>query len=340
MGTYRTGVVGITGYTGVELARLLTAHPMFDLCYAAANTTAGSRYSDVWPGTKGLVDLPIQSLDVEAAGAECDLIFFALPHGHAARIAPGLLAASVCVVDLGADFRLEDPEVYRNAYGLEHASPDLLSQAVYGLVEWERQALESARLIANPGCYPTAVALAARPLVEAGLITGPIVANCMSGVSGAGRNPNRRNRYCEVAESVVAYGVGGGHRHTPEMEQSIGHSVCFTPHLVPINRGISATVQAHLARRISIGDIREHFVARYADETMVVLRDEAPSTSDVRGSNRAHLYVALDEERQMVTVISVIDNLIKGAAGQAIQAANVALGIPEATGLPLFPLVP
>jgi N-acetyl-gamma-glutamyl-phosphate reductase len=267
-------------------------------------------------------------------------VFLGMPHGHAARIMPDLLARGLLVVDLGADFRFRDASTYERAYGLAHPSPELLGAAVYGLPELDRESIRGARLIANPGCYPTAVALAAAPLVRAGLAGDWLVADCMSGVSGAGRTPNARNLYCETTDAARAYGLSGTHRHAPEIEQTLGVRVTFTPHLVPMNRGMVATVHARPSQPPSLAALRALYADAYAGEPMIVLRDDAPGTADARGSNRAHVHVTVDAERGTVTTVCVIDNLVKGASGQAVQAMNIALGLPEAAGLPLFPVLP
>lgn len=336
----RVGIAGVTGYTGVELLRFVTAHPSLDLTWIAAGQSAGQPLFGSWPALRDLVDGVIEPMDAERAIERCDVVFLALPHGHAASIAPTLLAARVTVVDLGADFRLRDPHVYREAYGLEHPSPELLQTAVYGLPELFRPALFGAKLIACPGCYPTAVTLAALPLVEAGLVGDLIIADCLSGVSGAGRSPGPRNVFCEVNEAARPYGMAGTHRHTPEMEQTLGVSVAFTPHLVPMSRGMIATVHMRPRSPMVTAEAREIYASRYSGDPMIVLRDEPPSTADVRGCNRAHIHVVADERRGLVTAVCAIDNLVKGAAGQAVQALNLALGLPEESGIPLFPLLP
>jgi N-acetyl-gamma-glutamyl-phosphate reductase len=336
----RAGIVGVSGYTGVVLARLVTDHPQLQLTYVAANKSAGLPLASVWPGFTGLNEATVEQADPDQMAQSCDVIFLALPHGHAATMAPSLLDHGLLVVDLSADFRLKESAVFAEAYGMEHPTPSLLNKAVYGLVEWARPALREARLIANPGCYPTAVGLSAKPLIGEGALTGPVIANCMSGVSGAGRKHNARNLYCEVAESAVAYGLAGTHRHTPEMEQFLDNPVVFTPHLIPVNRGMLATVQGQLAAGWDQKKLRELYQDVYGHEAMVVFRDEPPSTKDVRGSNRAHLAAAYDAKRGMVTISCAIDNLLKGASGQALQAANVALGLPEQMGLPLAPIFP
>lgn len=339
-----TGIVGVTGYTGVELVRLVAGHPGLNLVYGAAGATAGQPLDATWPALRGLVDLDVETIDVEmldggGIAERCEVVFLALPHGRSAALAPGLVDAGVRVVDLGADFRLA-AAAYPTWYGFDHPQPAWLERAVYGLPELNRAALPDARLIAGPGCYPTAVTLTALPLVE--LSSGPLIASCLSGVSGAGRNASDRTRFCETADSARPYAIGGTHRHTPEMERNLGTSVVFTPHLVPLNRGIVATVHAVIPADVSIDQqsLSERYVERYADEPMIVLRDEPPATADVRGTNRVHLHVAWDASRRVATAVGVIDNLVKGAAGQAVQALNVALGLPETAGLPLHPMLP
>ncbi|MFT7625242.1 MAG: N-acetyl-gamma-glutamyl-phosphate reductase [Myxococcota bacterium] len=340
---YRAGVVGASGYTGVELLRIVHQHPNLDLTWLAAGRAAGQPLIQSWPalqGIPGLDGMTLERLDVARAAACCDVVFLALPHGVSAGVAPDLLDAGVIVVDLGADFRLRDPASYARYYGAEHPCPERLPEAVYGLVELNRVALRGARLIANPGCYPTATALAATPLIEAGLAQPWLVADCLSGVSGAGRKASTRNLFCEVAESAGPYALGGTHRHVPEIEQTLGVQVTFTPHLVPMIRGMIATVHARLQTPISADALRARFAARYADEAMVVVRDEPPTTGDVLGCNRAHVYATFDAERGVATAVCAIDNVVKGAAGQAVQALNVALGLDEGAGLPIFPVLP
>lgn len=333
----RVGILGITGYTGYELVRLIAGHPSLELVFGGAGASAGTPLDQTWPGLTGLSDLQVEEVDQDAIAERCDVVFIALPHGHAATLAPTLVEGGVLVVDLGADFRLHDPSVYERYYGLKHPNQTWLPRATYGLPELSRQGLEGARLIASPGCYVTAVTLAALPLVRAGLLEGPLVASGLSGISGAGRSPGPKNLYCSVAESAQAYAVAGAHRHTPEMEQNLGVPVSFTPHLVPMNRGLLATLTMPVASSLSTEHLQSLYEDTYGREPLIVLRDEPPSTADVRGSCRAHLHLALDRERSMVTVVCALDNLLKGAAGQALQALNGSLGLPETTGLPLYP---
>ena len=338
------GIAGVSGYTGVELVRLITGHPRLRLAWIGGGRSAGSTLGASWPALRGLPDLADRLIapadDVEAISAACDAVFLALPHGHASHLAPRLLDLGVRVVDLGADFRLQDPEVYTRFYDVPHASPHLLPQAVYGLPELRRQALSEARLIANPGCYPTAVSLAASPLIEAGLVDGPLVASCVSGASGAGRTPGPRNAYCETTDAVRPYGLAGTHRHTPEIEQVLDHPTVFSPHVVPMARGMVATVHARLSRPLAPQAVADLYVARYGGEPFLTLVDTPPTTAEVRGTNRALLHVVADVARQTAVVVCVIDNLVKGASGQAVQCLNLALGLPETLGLPLHPLLP
>ena len=333
------GIIGITGYTGIELVRLIAQHPELNLVHGAAGSSAGRPLTAVWPSLTGLVDLNVESVVPSRIIDRCEVVFLAMPHGQAASLAPELIASGVTVIDLGADFRLKSPATYARYYGQEHPSPGLLDEAVYGLPERHREALLGARLVANPGCYPTAVTLAAHPLVS--LASPPLVASCLSGVSGAGRGAPERTRYCETADQAKAYGVGGTHRHTPEIEQNLGGAqVVFTPHLAPMSRGIVATVHVRHDNPIDPTSIQRLYAEAYADEPMIVLREEPPSTGDVRGSNRAHIHVCHDPERQTTTAICVIDNLLKGAAGQAVQALNAVYGFPEDTGLPMHAVLP
>ena len=340
----RVGIAGVSGYTGVELVRLLSAHPDVQIAAVTADRSAGQPLDRAWPGLTGLSALGLSALSVEptdaaSLGARCDVVFLALPHGVSASVAAGVLAQGARIIDLGADFRLRDAARYAEVYKLTHPCPELLSEAVYGLPEQNREAIRGARLVANPGCYPTATAIAALPLVEEGLASW-LVADCLSGISGAGRSPGPRNLYCEVQESVTAYGVAGGHRHGPEIAQILGRPLVFTPHLVPMVRGMLATVHTQLTRDLDTAALRAIYAARYADHPMVVLRDEPPQSADVRGTNRVHVHVNVNKADGVATVVSVIDNLVKGASGQAIQNMNLAFGLPETRALPLFPLLP
>ena len=333
---FRVGVVGATGYTGAELLRLLCGHPHLAVGVVTSRAEAGRPVADVFPNLRGRLDLSYSDLDL-AALAACDAVFFATPNGTAMRHAPALLDAGVRVIDLAADFRLRDPAAWERWYDMPHACPHLLAEAVYGLPELHRDAIRGARLIANPGCYPTAVTLGLLPLVEAGILApGALIADVKSGVSGAGRNVRQNLLFSEVAESFKAYNVFA-HRHQPEIVQTLGAragvapELVFVPHLVPMVRGIHATLYARLA--VPDADLGALYAQRYAGEPFVqVLPAGAhPETREVRGANDCR--IAVHRDGAQVVVLSVIDNLVKGAAGQAIQNLNLMLGLPETAGL-------
>jgi len=306
------GIVGVTGYTGIELLRLVLAHPELQLSYLAA--TRALSLEESWPGLGGLGLPDVKIFSAAEAAACCEVVFTAVPHAHAPEVVPALVQAGVGVVDLCDLYRLS-------------------ADAVYGLVEMNRDQLPGARLVANPGCYATATSLAALPLRNH---TDFVVANCLSGVSGAGRKSGSRNLYCEVADSAVAYGVSGQHRHNAELQRHLGIPFAFTPHLAPMNRGMLATVVART--QLTQGDAQHLYTEFYANSPLVLMRDTPPATNQVRGSARAHVFVSVDQG--VVTAICAIDNLLKGAAGQAVQNLNVTQGWPEELGLPLLPLSP
>ncbi|MEL6341916.1 MAG: N-acetyl-gamma-glutamyl-phosphate reductase [Myxococcota bacterium] len=335
----RVGIAGVSGYTGVELLRILTSHPEATVTALCAGRSAGQPLSTIWPGLSDLDAPPVDAFDADLLAERCDAVMLALPHGVSGSLVPDLLERGLKVIDLGADFRLRDPASYAVAYGKKHPSPSLLEEAVYGIPELNRGSIPAARLIANPGCYPTATILAAAPLVQAGLARW-VVADCVSGVSGAGRRANARNLYCEVQESVIPYKIAGGHRHTVEIEQALGVTVTFTPHLVPMRRGMLATVHVRPEAAVDAQMVTALYEKQYGAETMVTLRDAPPATADVRGTARAHVHTAVDPQRGVITVICAIDNLGKGAAGQAVQNLNICAGLPETMGLPMRPWLP
>jgi N-acetyl-gamma-glutamyl-phosphate reductase len=341
----KVGVVGGTGYTGVELLRLLALHPQVELCAVTSRAEAGSAVADLFPNLRGHIDLAFS--DPESATLSgCELVYFATPNGIAMEMAPALIEAGVRVIDLAADFRLRDASVWQQWYGLAHACPALLEEAVYGLPELNREAIADARLVANPGCYPTAVQLGFAPLLEARCIEpATLIADCKSGVSGAGRKAAVATLFAEAAESFKAYAVPG-HRHLPEIRQGLGDvyggpvGLTFVPHLTPMIRGIHATLYVNLTRDDI--DLQSVFESRFADEPFVdVLPPGAhPETRSVRGANLCRMAVHRPQEGSTAVVLSVIDNLVKGAAGQAIQNMNIMFGLRETTGLEAIALLP
>lgn len=341
----KVGIVGGTGYTGVELLRLLTGHPEVELTVITSRSEQGAPVSAMFPSLRGHLDLVFTEPSEEALKV-CDVVFFATPNGTAMQQVPNLLAAGVRVIDLAADFRLRSAKEWTQWYGVPHACPRLLENAVYGLPEVNREAIQRARLVANPGCYPTAIQLGFLPLLEAGVIApAPLIADAKSGVSGAGRGGVVANLLCESSENFKAYGVSG-HRHLPEIRQGLtaiaGQPVEFTfvPHLTPMIRGIHATLYGVLTK--SDVNLQNLFETRYAGEPFVdVLPAGAhPETRSVRGGNLCRLAVHQAPESNTVVVLSVIDNLVKGAAGQATQNMNLMFGFPESAGLQHIPLLP
>jgi N-acetyl-gamma-glutamyl-phosphate reductase len=334
----RVGIIGASGYTGAELLRLLASHPQLEVAYATADTSAGTRAAEVYPGLAAAYPhLVFETYDPSAVEG-LDLVFLGLPHGASQAIVPDLRKRVGKIVDLAADFRLKDAHLYPRWYGEEHTAPELLAEFAFGIPELFRADLAGADLVAAAGCYVTAAALALAPLVHAGAIeTTGIVVDAASGVSGAGRGLKASTHFCAVDEDFSAYGLLT-HRHTPEIEQAIGAQVLFTPHLAPMNRGILATCYA----RPTDGGVDPLAVLHeaYADEPFVVVSENLPSTKATLGSNTCHITARVDDRTGWVVVLSALDNLVKGASGQAIQCANLALGLPEATGLPLVGMVP
>jgi N-acetyl-gamma-glutamyl-phosphate reductase len=353
----RIAVLGASGYTGADLVRLALTHPQVEIVALAANQKAGQAMADIWPHFAPYTNLPRLIRADAVDWGHVDAVFGCLPHAASAEllstlisVGPGSRAgpATTRIIDLSADFRLLDPEVYGEWYGVTHPAPHLLSQAVYGLTEMARPRLAGARLVACPGCYPTAALLALLPLAEAGLIRpSNITINALSGVSGAGRGLKEANLFVEVAEAVAPYAVGR-HRHMPEIEQELGKgfgapvAVSFTPHLVPMNRGELETITVELAPGRTATDLRQAFAARYAGEPFVHLLPEgvAPATRMVRGSNHVVLNAFPDRIPGRAIVIAAIDNLVKGSSGQAIQNMNLMFGLPETMGLEAAPLFP
>jgi len=326
-------VVGASGYAGAELLRLCHSHPDLDVAWATGDTQAGTLVGHLYPSlTAAYPGLAFQTYD-PAMAADVDLVFLALPHGASQRLMPALLTAGPRVVDLGADFRLRDPAVYERWYGEAHAAAELLDRFAYGLPELQRDEIVKADAVAAPGCYPTAAALALAPLTAAGVIErAGIIVDAASGVSGAGRGLKHSTHFGTANEDFTAYGLLD-HRHTSEMEQSIGGTVLFTPHLAPMTRGILATCYARPAAPTSTEALLRLLEEAYDGEPFVVVSEASPSTKATWGSNAAHLTARYDERTGWVVALAAIDNLVKGASGQALQCANLLLGLPETAGL-------
>lgn len=340
----KVGIVGGTGYTGVELLRLLALHPQVELRVITSRADAGIPVSQMFSNLRGYVELSFTHPD-EAQLEQCDLVFFATPNGIAMQQARSLLDAGVRVIDLAADFRLQDVKVWEKWYGMDHACPDLIAQAVYGLPEVNREKIKQARLVANPGCYPTAVQLGFIPLLEAGVVDcGSLIADAKSGVSGAGRKAELGILFSEAGDNFRAYGVAG-HRHLPEIQQGLAAAtpqpigLTFVPHLVPMIRGIHATLYARIERDV---DMQALYEQRYKHEPFVDVLPAGshPETRSVRGANTCRIAVHRPQQGNVVVVLSVIDNLVKGAAGQAVQNMNIMFGLPETTALTHVPLLP
>jgi N-acetyl-gamma-glutamyl-phosphate reductase len=340
----KVGIVGGTGYTGVELLRLLALHPKAELHAITSRGEAGMRVSDMFPSLRGHIDLAFTD-PAQADLKSCDIVFFATPNGIAMKQARELLDAGVRIIDLAADFRIKDVTVWEKWYGMPHACPELIEEAVYGLPEVNRAVIKGARLVANPGCYPTAVQLGFLPLLEAGIIDPDhLIADAKSGVSGAGRKAETHILFAEATDSFKAYGVSG-HRHLPEISQGLaaasGNKVrlTFVPHLTPLVRGIHATLYGTIKKE---GDLQQLFEDRYAGEPFVDVMPKGahPETRSVRGANLCRIAVHRPQGGDKVVVLSVIDNLVKGAAGQAVQNMNLMFGFDERMGLEIVPLSP
>jgi N-acetyl-gamma-glutamyl-phosphate reductase len=348
----KVGIVGATGYTGAELLRLLAVHPEAEVAVITSRSEKGKPVADLYPSLRGHIDLAFSDPNLDQLAA-CDIVFFATPHGVAQSMVGHILQRGVKVIDLSADFRIRDVQVWESWYGQPHAAPDLISRAVYGLPEINRDAIASATLIACPGCYPTTVQLGFLPLLEAGCIDlNDLIANSASGVSGAGRQASINNLHTEVSDSFKAY-AASGHRHHPEIVQGLNDmaalaggssqsmvNLTFVPHLLPINRGIHSTLYANLTD-LSV-DVQALFEARYADEPFVDVLPAGshPQTNSVRGSNYCRIAVHRPNGGAKVVVLVVEDNLTKGASGQAIQCMNIVCGLAENAGLAAPALLP
>lgn len=346
----RVGLVGVTGYTGMELARLLTGHPNMKLTAATSRTEAGKRLGGLYPFLNGLpgADVILIEPEPELIAEECDLAFLAVPHTAATEMAAALVERGLKVVDLSADFRLKSAETYEQWYKVEHKRPDLLPEAVYGLPELYASDIAKARLVANPGCYPTSIILGMTAALADGLVeTHGIVADSKSGVSGAGRSAKLGSLYCEVADSFKAYGIGT-HRHTPEIEQELSRlahepmTISFNPHLVPMNRGILSTIYAQLKAPLSQADAQRVYEETWADSpwVRVLPSGQLPETRNVRGTMFCDMSVIVDPRTNRLIVVSAIDNVCRGASGQAIANANLMCGLPVTAGLMLCAMMP
>lgn len=343
----KVGIVGGTGYTGVELLRILSKHPQVELVAITSRSEQGLAVADMYPNLRGHVDLKFTVPDHDAL-AQCDVVFFATPHNVAMQTVPDLVRRGVRIVDLSADFRIRDAELWSKWYGEPHTAPDLLAKAVYGLPEVNRERIREAQLVAAPGCYPTSVQLGFLPLLKQGWIDPHrLIANSASGASGAGRQAKIDNLFAEVNDSFKAYGVSG-HRHLPEIEQGLGDiagkpvQLTFVPHLLPIVRGIHSTLYAELTGDIPLEQLQRAFEERYADEPFVDVLPQGvlPQTRSVKGSNLCRIGVQRPQGRNTVVVLAVIDNLVKGASGQAVQCMNIMCGLPETQGLDIVALLP
>jgi len=343
----RVSIAGASGYGGGELIRLLHAHPAAEVVRLAAGRWAGRRADEAWPSLRGVVRTEMESADPAELAEGADVVFLALPHGMAMDRAPALLEAGVRVVDLSGDFRLRDPGAYPRWYGREHPAPELLAEAVYGLPELDDRSIPEAALVACPGCYPTAVGLALAPFAAAGVAGRRCYVDAKSGISGAGRSSgdSGERAFAEANESVRPYGLAG-HRHVPEMEQTASRaageavSVSFAPHVVPMTRGILATCQLPVAEGFTGDEALELLEEHYGGSEFVRVDESLPQTKATRGSNFCDLSARVDEEREVAVVVAALDNLVKGAAGQAVQCMNLMFGLDEREGLWNLPIYP
>jgi N-acetyl-gamma-glutamyl-phosphate reductase len=343
----KVAVVGASGYAGLELLRLLVRHPRVEITSITSRQYVDEEIAAVFPSLSEIIDLQCTEVDVDKVAELADIVFTALPHKAAMDVIPDLLQRGCKVIDLSADYRLHDVAVYQQWYQ-PHSSPELLSEAVYGLPELFHDKIAGSRLIANPGCYPTSVALALAPLLKHEVIDHrTLIIDSKSGASGAGRSAKTGSLFCEVNEGFKAYGVAS-HRHTPEIEQTLSELVGepvvvnFTPHLLPVNRGILSTCYASLINTIDFASVKSLFKNFYADQPFVRIMpgEQLPNVAYIRGSNYADIGFVVDDRTQRIIVVCAIDNLVKGAAGQAVQNMNIVLGYPETIGLDIVPLFP
>ena len=344
----KVGIIGTTGYAGGELVRILMGHKEAEIVWYGSRSYIDQKYADVYRNMFQIVDAKCMDDNIEALADQVDVIFTATPQGFLASVINENILGKTKIVDLSADFRIKDVKVYEKWYGIEHKSPQFIEEAVYGLCEVNRDKVKGARLIANPGCYTTCSILTAYPLAKEGIIDmRTLIVDAKSGTSGAGRGAKVPNLFCEVNENMKAYGVAS-HRHTPEIEEQLGYAsgenvtISFTPHLVPMNRGILATEYATLKKDVTGEEVKAIYDKYYADEKFVRVLDEGvcPETKWVEGSNYVDIGFKLDPRTNRIVMMGAIDNLVKGAAGQAVQNMNLLFGLPESEGLELVPMFP
>ena len=344
----KAGIIGATGYAGAEIVRLLMGHPEVEIKWLGSRSYIDQRYADIYRNMFQIVEDICKDDNLDKLAEEVDVIFTATPQGFCASVINEEILAKVKVIDLSADFRIKDVAIYEKWYGIEHKSPEYIKEAVYGLCEINREDIKKARLVANPGCYTTCSILSLYPLVKEGLIDpSTIIIDAKSGTSGAGRGAKVDNLFCEVNENMKAYGVAT-HRHTPEIEEQLGYAagqeivLNFTPHLVPMNRGILVTAYASLKEKVSYETVKAAYDKYYEKEKFVRVleKDVCPQTKWVEGSNYVDVNFKIDERTGRVIVMGALDNLVKGAAGQAVQNMNLVFGLEESTGLDLVPMFP
>lgn len=348
MAMIKVGIIGSTGYAGGELARLLLQREDTEILWYGSKSYIDQNYSSIYPNMYKLTDGKCMDDNMNELAEQVDVIFTATPQGLCSSMVDKDILSRVKIIDLSADFRIKDVSVYEHWYKLKHGASQLIEEAVYGLPEINREKVKRARIVANPGCFPTCSFLAVYPLVKAGLIdTDTLIIDAKSGVSGAGRGAKADSLYCEVNENIKAYGVAT-HRHTPEIEEQLGYvagkpvTVSFTPHLVPMNRGILVTGYASLTREVTYGEVKAAYEECYRNEyfVRVLEKDVAPQTRWVEGSNFADVNFKIDPRTRRIVMMGAIDNMVKGAAGQAIQNMNIMFGLPEQTGLKQIPVFP
>ncbi len=344
----KAGIIGATGYAGGELVRILSRHPEVEIVWYGSRSYIDQNYADVYRNMFEIVDAKCLDDNMEELAERADVIFTATPQGFCASMMSEEILSKTKIVDLSADFRIKDVKTYEKWYGIEHKSPQFIEEAVYGLCEVNREQIKGARLIANPGCYTTCSILTAYPLAKEGMIDmSTLIVDAKSGTSGAGRGAKVPNLYCEVNENIKAYGVAS-HRHTPEIEEQLGYAageevlINFTPHLVPMNRGILATEYAKLTKKVTPEEVKAVYDKYYAKETFVRVMGDGvcPETKWVEGSNYVDIGFKIDERTGRIIMMGAIDNLVKGAAGQAVQNMNLLFGLDETMGLNLVPMFP